>query len=113
MRNFLGVIIVFVLSCCNNSKYENYHSFENSIWHTDSIVKFKYIVTDTTKKYNINLKIRHTVDYQFQNLFVFVETDKIDTVEVFLAKKEWRVVRQRNKQYTRAYVHTRKRKRVL
>ena len=91
MRNFLGVIIVFVLSCCNNSKYENYHSFENSIWHTDSIVKFKYIVTDTTKKYNINLKIRHTVDYQFQNLFVFVETDKIDTVEVFLAKKngEW------------------------
>jgi len=91
MRSSLLVIIVFVLSCCNNSKYENYHSFENSTWHTDSIVKFKYIITDTTKTYNINLKIRHTVDYDYQNLFVFVETDKKDTVEMFLAKKngEW------------------------
>ena len=87
MRNYVILLFSVILLSCDNTSYENYYSFNADGWNSDSIVSFKYIVSDTTKKYDLSLKIRHTVDYEFQNLFLFISADKKDTVEIILANK--------------------------
>ena len=87
MRNYVILLGSVILLSCDNTNYENYYSFSADGWNSDSIVSFKYIVSDTTKKYDLSLKIRHTVDYEFQNLFFFLEETKKDTIEITLSNK--------------------------
>ena len=83
----IGTIVMFI-SCDSSIVFEEYKSFENQKWNTDSAAFFNYTITDTTSINTVKIKLRHTVEYEFQNLFLFVETDVIDTVELMLANKE-------------------------
>ena len=83
----IGTIVMFI-SCDSSVVFEEYKSFENQNWSTDSVAFFNYTITDTTSKNTITIKLRHTVEYEFQNLFLFIEADVIDTVELMLANKE-------------------------
>ena len=83
----IGTIVMFI-SCDSSIVFEEYKSFENQNWNTDSAAFFNYSITDTTSINTVKIKLRHTVEYEFQNLFLFVETDVIDTVELMLANKE-------------------------
>ena len=87
MRNLvlIGTIITFI--SCNTPVYENFESFETNSWHTDSVITFNYTITDTISKYDLSLSIRHSVDYEYQNLFLFLESDTKDTIEIILADK--------------------------
>ena len=81
-------LIMFLLACQNNKIQHRYHSFENAKWNTDSIVIFNFDNVDTTSSFDAHLKIRHTADYQFQNLFLFSEiNEQKDTLEIFLSEK--------------------------
>ena len=84
---FIGTIVMFI-SCDSSIVFEEYKSFENQKWNTDSAAFFNYATSDTTSKNTIKIKLRHTVEYEFQNLFLFIETDVMDTVELMLANKE-------------------------
>ena len=84
---FIGTIVMFI-SCDSSIVFEEYKSFENQKWNTDSVASFNYANSDTTSKNTIKIKLRHTVEYEFQNLFLFIETDVMDTVELMLANKE-------------------------
>ena len=92
MRNYIVLSFCIMFFSCNKNHYENYHSFNYGCWNADSIVNFKYTITDTINKYDLRLNIRHTVDYNFQNLFLFLGEDTQDTVEIILANKsgKWR-----------------------
>ena len=83
----IGTIVMFI-SCDSSIVFEEYKSFENQKWNTDSVAFFNYANSDTTSKKTIKIKLRHTVEYEFQNLFLFIETDVMDTVELMLANKE-------------------------
>ena len=83
----IGIIVMFI-SCDSSVVFEEYKSFENQNWNTDSAAFFNYTITDTTSFNTVKIKLRHTVEYEFQNLFLFIETDVIDTVELMLANKE-------------------------
>jgi len=83
----IGTIVMFI-SCDSSIVFEEYKSFENQNWNTDSAAFFNYTITDTTSINTVKIKLRHTVEYEFQNLILFVETDVIDTVELMLANKE-------------------------
>ena len=86
-HNYLiGFFLITMLSC-DSGIYEEYHSFDSQIWNTDSIIEFSYIISDTTKKYDLSLKLRHSIEYEFQNLFVFLYSKKKDTIEINLADK--------------------------
>jgi len=87
MYNYIILFFLVVLFSCKKPVYQNYHSFPNSGWFTDSIVTFNYTITDTINTYSLSLKIRHTVDYEFQNLYLFLEQEKKDTLEIILANK--------------------------
>lgn len=84
---FFLIFIYVVFSACENNTYKNYYSFENASWNTDSIVNFTFQILDTTKYYDISLKIRHNVYYEYQNLFLFLDGFSKDTVEIMLADK--------------------------
>jgi len=83
----IGTIVMFI-SCNNSIVFEEYKSFEYQKWNTDSAAFFNYVITDTDSKNTIKIKLRHTVEYEFQNLFLFIETEVMDTVELILANKE-------------------------
>ena len=83
---FIGTIFLFI-SCDSSIVFEEYKSFEDQEWNSDSVAFFNYTVSDTISRKTIKIKLRHTVDYEFQNLFLFIETDGIDTVELMLADK--------------------------
>jgi gliding motility-associated lipoprotein GldH len=88
MHNYYLIFFAAIFFSCGENTYENYHSFDHTGWNTDSIVVFKYNIYDTTKSYDLSLKIRHTIDYEFQNLFLFLIEDKNDTIEIMLSNKE-------------------------
>ena len=83
----IGTIVMFI-SCDSSVVFEEYKSFENQKWNTDSAAFFNYPIIDTTSRNTVKIKLRHTVEYEFQNLFLFIETDVMDTVELILANKQ-------------------------
>ncbi len=91
MRSYSIILCAILFISCGRNTQETYHSFNHNEWNSDSIVVFKYNIYDTIKSYDLSLKIRHTVDYEFQNLFLFLIGEKRDTVEIELANKqgEW------------------------
>ncbi len=91
MRNYYIILCATLFFSCRSNIQESYHSFNHNEWNSDSIVTLKYNIYDTTKRYNLSLKIRHTVNYEFQNLFLFLKEEKCDTIEIMLANKngEW------------------------
>ena len=85
----INVIFALVFFSCNNDiVFDEYKAFENQTWNTDSSVVFSYPVSDTISKNQLVIKVRHTTDYEFQNLFLFVKAEKTDTLELLLANKE-------------------------
>ena len=65
-------ILSFIVSCSNNSIYNQYKPIENSQWHKDSIVTFSVNSTDTISKNNLYVTLRNNKDYEFSNLFLIV-----------------------------------------
>lgn len=85
----LIIIIGLLISCKNPNVFEEYESFENQQWNTDSLLSFDYIVRDTISAHRLTLKVRHCVEYEYQNLILFVSSDfSRDTVELLLADKK-------------------------
>jgi len=90
---FLLFLVISITSCKERTIYKGDIDLINSVWHTDSVALFEFKVNDTTSYYSAELKIRHTVEYPFQNIFMFIKTVTpkgeylVDTVECILADK--------------------------
>tara|TARA_B100001758_G_C18410472_1_gene615273 strand:- start:25 stop:486 length:462 start_codon:yes stop_codon:yes gene_type:complete len=92
MRNLflIGTVLVFI-SCNNSIVFEKYKNLEDQSWHSDSVINFDYTITDTTLKYKLDLNLRHSVNYEYQNLFLFITFESTrDTIELLLADKRGR-----------------------
>ena len=88
MKRIFFYLFVFFIACHNNKTQYKYYVFEDEKWNSDSIVSFNFDNIDTTASYDIYLKIRHSVDYRFQNLFLFSKiNNEKDTIEIFLSQK--------------------------
>lgn len=87
MHNYIRVFLLFVLFSCDNIVYENYNSFEEKSWNSDSVLTFNYNISDTISLYEMSILVRHTVDYEYQNLFLFLSGYLKDTIELELADK--------------------------
>lgn len=88
MRIIFVFLSLLLLVCCNTNTESSYSVFEEDSWHADSIITVNHIVVDTITKQNLYLKIRHTTDFEYQNIFLFVDfQEKRDTIEVILSEK--------------------------
>ena len=68
-----------------------HHTFHNSTWHTDSVLSFNFVLKDSTALQNIEIEIRHDVDYSYQNLIFFLTHDsKTDTIDLKICEKNGR-----------------------
>jgi len=108
--SFLFVAGLFTLaSCGQKSIYNEQVTIENGKWFKDNSVHFEVNVEDTTKLYDYYLIIRHTADYRFSNLYLFLTTRfpnnnlTRDTLECVLAEnsgkwlgKGWSHVKEDN-----------------
>ena len=88
LSNGIFIFAAIFISCNNNIVFDDYKTFENQTWNTDSIIIWDYAVIDTISQNQLVIKVRHTTDYEFQNLFLFVKAEKTDTLELLLANKE-------------------------
>jgi gliding motility-associated lipoprotein GldH len=95
MRKGVIILLCFSLFSCNkNILFKGDKEIKNTSWHTDSLAVFEFEITDTTSNYLAEINIRHTIEYSFQNLFLFIHTKMpneqniIDTVECILADKK-------------------------
>ncbi len=86
----LSLFIGFLASCGNRTTYSEFLTIPHSGWQADSAVVFTFTVTDTVAAYNLILHVRHTQQYPYQNMWMFVEstnplTANTDTIEFYLA----------------------------
>ena len=88
MRIIFVFLSLLLLVCCNTNTESSYSVFEEDSWHADSIITLSHSVVDTITKQNLYLNIRHTTDFEYQNIFLFVDfQEKRDTIEVTLSEK--------------------------
>ena len=88
LSSWIFFSIIILIACNGNTVFEQHKSFEGQSWNTDSTIIFNCLIEDTTSKYQLVVKVRHNVDYEFQNLFLLIKTAKMDTIEIQLANKE-------------------------
>ena len=88
-NGFLGLFFLLIISCSKEIIFEEYKFFENQIWNYEKGVFFNYLVVDTISQNKVIIKVRHTTEYEFQNLFLLIDSEGVrDTVELKLADKE-------------------------
>ncbi len=86
------LLVLSLASCFLEGSFEAHKDFNGKAWHTDSIVNFSLKAIDSLKKQDIDIIIRHNINYEYQNLFLFVCYDnKKDTLEINMAniKGKW------------------------
>ena len=97
-RNLLIVIIsILLVSCQDNVVYTAFKTLPLMGWEADSSLCYNPTITDSTAVYQMQITVRHTDAYPFQNLWLFVDINKDtlniirDTIECYLAndRGEW------------------------
>lgn len=94
----VAIVFLSLTYSCNSDKiYNESYDLKNAKWDTSNVLTYSINIEDTTNAYNIFFYVRHNSDYQYQNLYLFVETTSPlgfmvrDTVELMLANNrgEW------------------------
>lgn len=70
---FLSIGLLF-FSCQDAAMYEKEYSFEGSSWSQKVKPSFKVDIKDIEKEYDFILTLRTTTDYNYNNLWVFLNT---------------------------------------
>lgn len=77
---------LFLTACKTDVVYSEFYSIPSDKWSIDSIAYFDYTISDTTMDYNMQIYIRHTERYPYQNLWLFVgDSSSRDSINVFMA----------------------------
>jgi len=89
----LVLITVLSSSCGRNTVFDETIDVDESGWFKNDLARFDVLIEDSLASYNYYLNLRHSVDYRYSNLFVFMNTTypngniSRDTVEFVLADK--------------------------
>jgi gliding motility-associated lipoprotein GldH len=74
--------------------YEENLPIENNVWVSDDIKRFEFVVEDTMSSMNLIVNLRTTVDYPYQNIYLFLQSKypdgqiEKDTIEFLLAEPD-------------------------
>ncbi|WP_343747474.1 gliding motility lipoprotein GldH [Fluviicola sp.] len=73
-NSWIVVLIVILCSCGDAPLYNKSYSFKNNSWEQNVKPVFQVSVPDTTQFYTIQITIRTTTDYAFNNLWFFIHS---------------------------------------
>lgn len=79
---FFFLIPTLFFSCKSNSLYEDYRAIKASGWEQDSVAVFKFDVEKNYLNYSLSINVRNRGDYQFSNLWLFVDITSPGNVTV-------------------------------
>lgn len=91
--SLLFLMAVFSISCDRNTIFDETINVDEKGWYKNDLARFDVIIEDSISSFNYYLNIRHSVDYRYSNLFVFMNTTypngniSHDTIEFVLADK--------------------------
>lgn len=97
--SILGVTLVFMLglfACQSNNVFQDVRDVPESRWNKDNILSYNFRIEDTLQPYHVFLNVRNTSQYNYRNLFLFIETTSPqgntvrDTFECVLADERGR-----------------------
>jgi gliding motility-associated lipoprotein GldH len=90
----LPFIFFLSTSCDHKTIYSENKIVENDVWKAGHKLVYEFDVPDTVTLYNFLLNVRHTTEYKYSNLYLFISTKLPDgqtgrdTLELILADKE-------------------------
>ena len=84
------LIITLLPACKNKSAYLHFETIPTEGWHQDSVLRYVLTTEDSQGVYDLMFHIRHTPNYPYQNMWLFVtrstgEVRQTDTLELYLA----------------------------
>lgn len=95
MRSYifaLSCLILLSLTACDSKMvFEESRPIADHVWKINQLAKLEFEVKDTMAFHNFYITVRHGEEYEYSNLFVFVEMEfpngkkSVDTVECMLA----------------------------
>jgi gliding motility-associated lipoprotein GldH len=87
----LPAFFLILTSCSSGTLYDNNKSMPDNVWKSDQIIRFDVELEDTVNICKFYINVRHSTDYRYANLFLFINTtfpdgrEARDTVECILA----------------------------
>ncbi len=88
----LSSCLLLTVACNRNTVYSEFRSVPMQEWGADSVLTYRFDITDTLATYQMLVCIRHTEQYPYQNMWLFVSDSlRQDTIEFYLAndRGEW------------------------
>lgn len=85
-------ILISTLACSQDKLFEQNTDFLSESWHKDSSLQFTVNIEDTINAYHVFFHTRISGQYNFNNLFLFIDTDlpnnmhTRDTLECILSE---------------------------
>lgn len=71
---FLLIGMVFILSSCQQKNiYSHFYSIPTEGWHADSVMDYSIEIEDSVMNHEVLIVLRHTSQYPYQNLWLFVD----------------------------------------
>ena len=75
MKNILILFsFIFLFSCSEKKIFEKHIKLDNYEWTSDNKLPFEVSIEDTVSFYNIYIPVRHTDNYPYDGLLVYVTT---------------------------------------
>jgi len=76
MNKLIFPFLLLLLASCNDKVlFDENREIEEMSWSLTNLKSFTYQVEDTLTPCNFYLNIRHSEDYAFSNLYLFMRTD--------------------------------------
>ncbi len=72
MRVYFSItaILLFLIGCDSRRVFEDNYEFRERAWKIAEPVQFEFQIADTSKKYNLLMNIRNSLDYPYARIFV-------------------------------------------
>ncbi len=91
-----GFLIFALVGCGKKPMYAETHEFANGLWSSGEMPVFEFETTDSVKSYDLSFLLRVNTEYDFQNIWILMHTEKpdgslsTDTVNVQLSDERGR-----------------------
>jgi len=81
----IATILILFVGCDSKRVFEDNIEFRERNWKITEPVQFEFQIADSTKKYNLLMNIRNSLDYPYARIFVNYDLQKQDSTS--LSKK--------------------------
>jgi gliding motility-associated lipoprotein GldH len=91
MGMLLPFLLFFFSGCDKGTVFDKSQDIPDDVWKSGQVIRFDVPLQDTVNIYKFYLNLRHSTDYRFANIFLFINTTfpdgsrGRDTVECILA----------------------------